>query len=323
MNVLVIVPFKEDHMASIREAAGPDATVTQLVITKPKPLDTTLRDALMQADVVIGEPPLKLLYTEDIPVKWVQMTWAGTDVYTDTVLGFPRDMVLTNVAGAAYGHVMSQYVVGQILAITQNLGMYARQQMTTAWNDIGENMSLEGANVLIYGAGDIGQHVAKRLSGFDCARIVGVCRDVDKPRPYFDELVTLERAEFLLPESDVVVGCIPNSSKTKKYFNRRRLLLIKPGGVLVNVGRGNFIDMNELNNVLNKRHFRGAAIDVTDPEPLPHNHPLWRNPYCLITPHISGGAFGHSQGTEERICQICCENLRRYVAGEPLTHVVG
>lgn len=322
MNILVLVPFKEEHMDRIREAAGPSATVEQLVIKNPKPFDTTLKDALMRADIVIGEPPLKLLYGEGIPVKWVQMTWAGTDVYTDTVQGFPEGMVLTNVAGEAYGHVMSQYVVGQILAITQNLGMYARQQLTTTWADLGENYSLEGANVLIYGAGDIGQCVAKRLSGFDCARITGVCRDVARPRPHFDDLVTLQRAELLLPESDVVVGCIPNSAQTKRYFNNRRLRLIKPGGVLVNVGRGNFVDNEALNVVLSEGLLRGAALDVTDPEPLPRNHPLWRNPRCLITPHISGGAFGHSEGTEERICAICCENLRRYAAGEDLVHRV-
>ena len=322
MKVLVIVPFKEDHMARIREAAGPDSTVEQLVVKNPKPFDTSLRDAIMQADVVIGEPPLKLLHSEGIPVKWVQMTWAGTDMYTDTVSGFPEGMVLTNVAGAAYGHIMSQYVVGQILAITQNLGMYARQQLTTSWTDLGENMTLEGANVLIYGAGDIGQCVAKRLSGFDCARITGVCRDTEKPRPHFDELVSLQRAEFLLPQADVVVGCIPNAPQTKRYFNDRRLRLIKQGGVLVNVGRGNFVDGEALNNVLSEGLLRGAALDVTDPEPLPHNHPLWRNPRCLITPHVSGGAFAHSEGTEERICEICCDNLRRYRAGEELAHRV-
>jgi len=322
MRLLVLVPFKEDHMARIREAAGPDATVEQLVVKNPKPFDTSLRDAIMQADVVIGEPPLKLLHSEGIPVKWVQMTWAGTDMYTDTVSGFPEGMVLTNVAGAAYGHIMSQYVVGQILAITQNLGMYARQQLTTSWTDLGENMTLEGANVLIYGAGDIGQCVAKRLSGFDCARITGVCRDTEKPRPHFDELVTLQRAEFLLPQADVVVGCIPNAPQTKRYFNDRRLRLIKRGGVLVNVGRGNFVDGEALNNVLSEGLLRGAALDVTDPEPLPRNHALWRNPRCLITPHISGGAFAHSEGTEERICEICCDNLRRYRAGEELAHRV-
>lgn len=309
-------------MARIREAAGPDSTVEQLVVKNPKPFDTSLRDAIMQADVVIGEPPLKLLHSEGIPVKWVQMTWAGTDMYTDTVSGFPEGMVLTNVAGAAYGHIMSQYVVGQILAITQNLGMYARQQLTTSWTDLGENMTLEGANVLIYGAGDIGQCVAKRLSGFDCARITGVCRDTEKPRPHFDELVSLQRAEFLLPQADVVVGCIPNAPQTKRYFNDRRLRLIKQGGVLVNVGRGNFVDGEALNNVLSEGLLRGAALDVTDPEPLPHNHPLWRNPRCLITPHVSGGAFAHSEGTEERICEICCDNLRRYRAGEELAHRV-
>ena len=322
MEILVIAPFKEEHMARIREAAGPDATVVQMVVENPKPFDTRLHDALARADVVIGEPPLKLLRADDVHVKWVQSTWAGTDVYTRSMAGFPQGMVLTNVAGAAYGHVISQYVVGQILAITQNLAAYVRQQSSASWNDLGPNMSLEGANVLVYGAGDIGQCVAKRLSGFDCNRIVGVCRDIARPREGFDELVTLQRAEFLLPESHVVVGCLPNTPETARYFGERRLRLIKQGGVLVNVGRGNFVDCSALNTVLSEGHLRGAAIDVTDPEPLPVTAPLWRNARCIITPHIAGGAFGHSEGTEERICQICCDNLRRYVAGQELAHRV-
>ena len=322
MNVLVTVPFKEHHMARIREAAGPGAEVQQLLFDRKSPDQRKLRDALQTAEVVIGEPPLRMLLAEDLPVKWVQMTWAGTDMYTAARVPFPENIALTCVAGGAYGHIISQYVVGQVLAFSQNLIDYTRQQSSEMWKDLGPNMSLEGANVLIFGAGDIGTHVAKRLQGFDVARIIGVCRDTSEPRPYFDELVTLTTAEMHLPGADVVVCCMPQTDSTVRYFNERRLSRMKKGAILVNVGRGNFIDCDALYRVLGTGLLRGAALDVTDPEPLPLHHPLWRHPQCAITPHISGGAFGHSDGTEERICQMCCENLEHYRKGEPLAHRV-
>ena len=322
MNVLVTVPFKEEHMERIRAAAGEGATVTQLLVKPNSPDQSALREALADAEVVIGEPKLRLLMTPDLPLKWIQMTWAGTDIYTASGAPFPEGVMLTNVAGKAYGHIISQYVVGQILALTQNLFDYARQQPTEKWRDLGPNISLEGAHVLVFGAGDIGQHVAKRLQGFDIAKIVGVCRDTEKPRPYFDELITLTTAEMRLPEFDVVVCCMPRADSTVRYLNERRLMRMKEGAVLVNVGRGNFIDCDALYRVLGTGRLRGAALDVTDPEPLPLHHPLWRHPQCIITPHIAGGAFGHSEGTEERICQICCANLEHYRRGEPLEHRV-
>ena len=134
--------------------------------------------------------------------------------------------------------------------------------------------------------------------------------------------VTLGEAEELLGEADVVVGCLPNTPETAGYFNERRLRAIKPGGLLVNVGRGNFVDCDALARVLAEGHLRGAALDVTCPEPLPKGHPLWSEPRCAITPHQAGGSFGKCPQTEERICSICCENLRHWFAGEPLEHVV-
>ena len=320
MDVLVMVPFKEHHMEQIREAAGPDANVVQKLFKGM--MFKEMQEALRTYEVIIGEPAPRLLMADDVVVKWIQSTWAGVDIYTRSPYGFPKGMMLTNVAGAAYGHTISQYVVGQILAITQNLGEYAKNQATMAWKDLGPNMSLEGTNVLIFGTGDLGSHVAHRLSGFDVASITGVCRDTSKPREGFDRLVTLPKAEFLLKDADVVINCLPSSPETTRYLGARRLRMMKPGSVLVNVGRGDFIDCDALVSVLNEGLLRGAALDVTDPEPLPLKHGLWRNRRCLITPHVAGGAFGKSQKTEDNIAAICCENLRRYVAGEPLTHRV-
>lgn len=320
MDVLVMVPFKEHHMAQIREAAGESANVVQKLFTDK--MFREMQEALRTYEVVIGEPPARLLKADDVTVKWVQSTWAGVDVYTRGMRRFPEGMMLTNVAGSAYGHIVSQFAVGQILAITQNLGAYAKVQATMSWHSLGPVMTLEGAHVLIYGAGDLGSYVAKRLSGFDVASITGVCRDTSQPREYFDKLVKLRGAEFELPKIDVVVGCLPSTPESTRYFNERRLRMMKAGSVLVNVGRGDFVDCDALARVLSDGHLRGAALDVTDPEPLPVKHPLWRNQRCLITPHAAGGAFGKCDKTEDRIAAIVCDNLRRYVAGEELEHRV-
>ena len=115
-----------------------------------------------------------------------------------------------------------------------------------------------------------------------------------------------------MPAADVVVCCIPNSSQTAGFMDSRRLKMMKKNSIVVNVGRGNFIDCAALNEELNNDHLWGAALDVTNPEPLSAEHPLWENPRCIITPHASGVAFGHLKQTEALLCQLTCENLRRY-----------
>lgn len=316
-RILVIVPFRQRHMECLRDAAGSNATITQVVA----PSTDELRLLLQEADIVVGEPSPALL-AEKTAVRWVQMTWAGSDFYTRGSIPFPKGVRLTNVAGAAYGHTISQYVVAQILALMQNLPTYLRQQTHKLWQDAGEVATLEGARVLIFGTGDIGQYSARRLSGFDVGRIVGICRDSTRIRPGFDELATLDEAQSYLPWADVVVNCLPNTPETDGYLDEQRLLMLRKGSILVNVGRGNFIDCDALARVLASGRLRGAALDVTKPEPLPPTHPLWDEPRCVITPHSSGGAFGKSAITEDRICDVTCENLRRFIAGEELTHVV-
>ena len=97
---------------------------------------------------------------------------------------------------------------------------------------------------------------------------------------------------------------------------------MRPGAVLVNVGRGNFVDCDALADVLAAGAIRGAALDVTSPEPLPADHPLWAEPRCVITPHVSGGSFGRHRQTEDNICAICCDNLRALRTGAALRNLV-
>ena len=317
LRILVAVPFGPQHMERLRQAAGSHAVLRQVNV--PFGGDE-MRELLKEADAVIGEPAPELL-AEGTPVRWVQMTWAGTDLYTRGKVPFPPNAHLTNVAGAAFGHIISQFVVGQVIAIAQNFPTYVRLQEREEWTGAGAVASLEDAHVLILGAGDLGGLTAKRLSGFDC-HCTGVCRNVSTPRPYFEKLIALDVAEDELPLSDVVINCLPNTDETKGWLDERRLRLMKRGAILANVGRGSFVDCDALARVLAEGHLRGAALDVTEPEPLPKGHPLWQEPRCFITPHQAGGSFGKSTGTEERICRVTCANIRHFVAGEPLEHQV-
>ncbi|MDD6358967.1 MAG: D-2-hydroxyacid dehydrogenase [Parafannyhessea umbonata] len=333
-NLLVLVPFCDEHVAALTRAAGPGWTVerrgpadastpTTICSGRYDLPDDELVQALVRADVVIGEPaPALLRRAADAGsrLRLVQMTWAGTDKYTRSDVPFPAGARLCCAVGG-FGQLISQYVVAQVLGLMQNLPAYRDEQQRHRWGDLGPVGSLDGARVLVFGAGNIGGWVARRLSGFDCT-VTGVCRETSRPRPGFDRLVTLDAAAAELPGADVVVGALPNNDATAGWLDARRLRTMRPGAVLVNVGRGNFVDCDALAGVLAAGGIRGAALDVTSPEPLPADHPLWAEPRCVITPHVSGGSFGRHRQTEDNICAICCDNLRALRTGAALRNLV-
>lgn len=309
-KILVIEPFNSSQINKIVCAAGENFEIEQIIPDETSKLLT----ALKEAEIVVGVPAPELLQNqkENCPqLKFIQMTWAGMDIYTRNSLPFPENVLLKNASGA-YGMVISQFVICQILSLMLNFKAYHNQQENKVWQRRAPILSLENAKVLIFGAGDIGTQTARRLTGFNCYTI-GVCRNTDKPRQYFNELCTLEEAEKFIPQADVVVCCIPNTELTEGYMNSQRLNLMKQDSIIVNVGRGNFIDCEALDKVLKSGKIWGAALDVTNPEPLPPEHPLWENERCIITPHTSGVGFGHLDATVDLICKIVCENIENYV----------
>lgn len=315
-KILILEPFRRKHIDQITSTAKGIYDIEFASYDDAQ----KLKESIRKAEIIIGQPPIELLQNvnEACPkLKLIQMTWAGTDVYTRSNLPFPKEQVLLANASGSFGMIMSQFVVCMILSLMLGFKDYHQQQKDKIWQRLGEEKSLDGANVIIYGAGDIGTAIAKRLCGFD-AHIVGVCQNMSKKREYFDELCTLAEAEKYLPDMDVVVGCIPNSEDTAGYMNKQRLMSMKEGAVLVNVGRGNFVDCVALNEVLESGHLWGAALDVTNPEPLPKDHPLWENPRCIITPHTSGTTFGQLEKTEDLLCEIVCDNIKNITAGSEI-----
>lgn len=273
---------------------------------------------LARAEVIVGFPPVARLHAAK-NLKWVQIPWSGADGYADHP-DFPAHVVLTNATGA-FGRPIAEYALAGVLTLMRRFHQYRDCQRSQLWQRQGDEMSPTGKHVLILGAGDIGTHTARLFRAFGC-HITGVRRVVRQCPPEFDEMVTLEQAEQILPQADIVICCMPNTPLTQLWLDRKRLSALKSTAILVNVGRGTLIDHMALAELLQDEKLYGAVLDVTDPEPLPKEHPLWKCRNALITPHVSGQTFQGLSHKEEYFLQVCRENLQRYLRGEELLNRV-
>lgn len=294
-KLVVFAPFAARHRQLIEQSA----TGLETVFLSAGLSAETQKAALSDAEIVIGEPEWEAVAASDT-LRLLQMTWAGTDKYTRTGKTFPDGIALCNASGA-FGPMMAEYAVRQLRAFYPN--------------------SFNGQTALILGAGDVGTRTAEQLheQGATC---IGVRRNTTEKAPCFDRLCTLHEAEDWLCRVDSIVCCLPNTPETVGWLNAYRIGLMRQDAVLLNMGRGNFIDTNALTEALQTGRLRGAVLDVTEPEPLPEDHPLRQLSNVRLTPHIAGASFGVSDDTEDRIGAICCENVRRYLQKEPLRNRV-
>ena len=273
---------------------------------------------LKNAEVIIGLPTIdELRIAEDC--KWLQTTNAGVNQYTAHPELF-ENRVLTNLSGA-FGQSISEFSLAMVLMLYKHLHLYRDQQRENKWADLGLQDSPRDKHLLILGAGNIGCEAAKLFSMFT-PHITGMRRTKRETPEYFEKMITPDELDDELPNADIVLCALPESPETHKLMDERRLSLLKKTAILVNVGRGTLIDSDALAKVLNEGRILGAAIDVTDPEPLPASHPLWQCKNLILTPHITGGSIGHLAATEQALTDICTGNLRRYVAGKPLLNRV-
>lgn len=270
--------------------------------------------AIAAADVIVGEPTLQELSLAP-KLRWIQMTWAGADRYLKG--GFPGNVVLTTASGA-FGETIAEHAIAMLMALCRRIPAYTR---TTVWSDLGCEKPISGGSALIFGAGDIGSAIAQRLRVLG-VHATGVCRHTAAPRAGFDTLVTLEGAEALLGSVDFIFCALPHTSETAGWLNAQRMDRLRSDAVIVNVGRGSFLDTAALTAALGSGCLWGAGLDVVDPEPLPPEHPLWQLPNVILTPHVAGVGFGHLRETEEKIWAIILDNLNRFTAGKPLRNQV-
>ncbi len=275
--------------------------------------------ALSRADAIIGEPEEVQLQNARA-LSWLQLTWAGADKYA-RMARFPAGVTLCNVSGA-FGTVISEYVLGSIVALYRALPVYWSQQKAHVWQQHAKGSTICGKRALVFGMGDLGANVARRLSAFG-AQVTGVRRTRREALPAgFADAYTMDKADELLPQADIVVNCLPSTPETEGFLTRARLLSMKKGALLVNVGRGSFVKTDDLVFALEKDFLGGAVLDVLETEPLEESSALWDMENVLITPHIAGPSFEGNVDVQSAIWAICMENLDCYLDGKPLRHVV-
>ena len=228
-------------------------------------------------------------------------------------------VILTNSAGA-YGITISEHILMTLLMLLRRMPEYSAVTEAHQWENLGRIHSIYGSVIAVIGTGDIGTAFAQRAKALGAAHIRGVHRTNRLLPRCFDESYAVEDLDFALAGADIVVLCVPGTKETENLITRERLGLLKKTSVLVNVGRGSVLDQDALMDALNSGKIAGAALDVTTPEPLPADHPLWRTKNLIITPHVSGNM------TLDITCDLdvnmFCDNLTRYCRKQPMKHVV-
>jgi phosphoglycerate dehydrogenase-like enzyme len=254
-------------------------------------------------------------------LHWVQVYSSGVDRCVINPGMHTGNKLLTN--GQRIGSpALAEHAIALMMALVRGLDVFHSNQLNGAWQrnvalGSGAFMELEGRTVLIVGLGGIGTQTAKRAHGLGM-RVIAT-RGSRREGPDYVEYVGLaDEVNKLAAQADVVINTAPLTDRTRGMFNAELFAKMKPTAYFVSVGRGASTVTADLVAALGKGELAGAGLDVTDPEPLPEGHPLWSMPRVIITPHTAG----RSDKSRDRLFLLVQENLRRYVAGEPMLSVV-
>jgi phosphoglycerate dehydrogenase-like enzyme len=298
------------HEAGLPHLGALPADVTVEVLPAPDaPLPSD------PAEVEFWVPPFLSLgnvvpFAEKLTgLRVVQLLSAGAEVWIGKL---PESVVLCDGRGV-HSSSTSEWILTAILSYLRAFPAFARAQAAREWSNrrYAPTDELAGKRVLIVGAGAIGEATAARLRPFEVGSVTMVARTARDGVHGVDELPAL------LPDADIVVLIVPLTPETTGLVNADFLARMPDGALLVNGARGPVVDTEALTAELGTGRL-GAAVDVTDPEPLPPDHPLWTMPNFLLTPHVGGAV----PGLMRRGYRLVGDQLRRYVAGEPLINQV-
>ena len=284
-----------------------------------------LQGAFDRADVVFGFWGAELhraftdagSITEVAPhLRWIQLTSAGADRLLSS--GFIESGIAVTTVSGLHATPIGEYVLCVMLMFAKGAPGFLRAQSRHEWLRYMPR-ELRGATVGIVGMGHIGEEVARLAKAFGC-RVVATRRSVTAATSdeLADELLPPAQLTRLLERSDYVVLAVPLTPETRGMIGAAELRAMKADAVLVNIARGPVVDEPALVDALREHRIAGAALDVFEREPLPEDSPLWDLDNVVISPHVSGGTEIYNQ----RAVDIFADNLRRYLAGEPLRNVV-
>ena len=306
-TILNLLPLHEGEREEF-EAIAPDAVHVYAHRSTVTP------EQLAAATVIFGWPR-EADMKQAVSLKWFQTMWAGTEEYD----GFLPEGILFTSSSGSNSRSVAEHMLTGLMAVCRRLPTYLDSQRAHLWKDEGPMKTILGGTVLVAGAGNVGSSFARLCQGLG-ARTIGLKRTVNGPVEGFDEVRTMNELDALLPQADVVALTLPHSPQTVHLMNESRIALMKDDAVLISAGRGSVLDQDALVKAMKAGKLWGAALDVTDPEPLPADHPLWDMPNLLLTPHVAGGM--RLEITRRKCVEMAQENLRRYLAGEKLNNIV-
>lgn len=289
---------------------------------------------IADADALFGKLTPSLLSAAK-QLRWVQSPTASLEHFVFPAL-VEHPLTLTNMRGI-FSDVIAEHVFGYVLCFARNLHHYVRKQAEARWAPEGGEESrvsnltgpgfvsamdrahrhLSGSTLGIVGLGGIGREIARRAVVFGM-RVIAVDPASDQPPPEVSQLWKPDRLHELLAASDWVVIAAPQTPETVQMFRREQFQAMRRTAHVVNIGRGAIVNLGDLAAALEAGEIAGAGLDVFEQEPLPAEHPLWRLPNVIITPHVAG----YATCIAERHLEVLLDNLRRFVSGQPLRNVV-
>jgi phosphoglycerate dehydrogenase-like enzyme len=282
--------------------------------------EANVMSEIVDADAYIGE----ITSTEvraGKNLKWVGVMSAGVERVLFPADG-SRDLRDSNITltnnKIVQGPEIADHALAMLLMLSRNLYILYKNDQQQLWNPRSfHGIELNGKTAVVVGVGGIGTQISVRANAFGMT-VIGVDTE-DKPfLPFLKRVVKPDQFDDVLPQADVVFISVPDTPKSHKMMGAHQFELMKRNSYFIAVSRGGIYDMNGLVKALDEKRLAGAGVDVTDPEPLPKGHALWKFENVIVTPHIAG----RSDQDSVRMVGTIKDNIRRFVEGKPLVNVV-
>jgi phosphoglycerate dehydrogenase-like enzyme len=317
VNILIVasndvgkrnIAFAKSHIDQIKKIA-PRAKITHAYN------DTILSRNISKADIIIHSHERKVEWEKAVNLKWVQSGSAGV---TDLVKALKNTkVILTNASGVAPIPI-AEWVLGVMLVFAKRFNLTLKNQFherkwMRKYDDV-LGFELFGKTIGIVGYGRIGSRIGTVANGIG----MNIAAYVHKQNIKDPQVTNFKNLNKLLSSCDFIVNCLPLTPETRGFFDMKKFKLMKPGAYFINIGRGATVVERDLIKALKSKSIKGAAVDVTEIEPLPQTSPLWKLENIIITPHISSWTPRYT----DRVVEIFCENLKAYLKNKPMPTLV-
>lgn len=322
MKLVIYPSIDQRRLQAIESAAG------SMVVVNCDTIERAARE-VVDANAFFGKITPDLL-ARATQLRWIQSPTASLEHYLFPEL-IEHPCLLSNMRGL-FSDVVADHVMGFVLCFARNLHIYLRQQQQALWSPVGDqsyvtnfvsgpgtvlpfdrtHQHLADCSLGVIGVGNIGREILRRAAAFGMT-VSGVDPKPQSVPGVTDRVRPMEQLSDLLRTVDYAVIAAPQTPETTKLFRRALIQQMKKSAILINIGRGPIVDLDDLADALEANEIRGAALDVCDPEPLPADHRLWRMPNVIITPHVAAA----SPRIAERHLETLLENIRRFLNNEP------